>query len=231
MGAKSDAQMQERFLEWQRRQPYALEVEKYPEDPEWQYLVAYPKTPLDPLIYGDFGAIVNSTRTALDLTLSALLIRNGHEPNADALFPIRKEQEKFHEKIDMFVGRGWVTNAEAEILRGTKAYEGGDHVLYHLHKLDVLRKHERLIEVTPVISEARLTAWGGGIEPHWRRLEGKTIFYRIPANIPFRPGAGNTMLTSELIVHEPEFGVDSRPAVTALNVYRERARAIILSFN
>lgn len=229
--AHQTSQMQERFLHWQRRQPYSFAMETKPGEPDWKYLVAYPKTPLDPLIYGDFGAILNSTRTALDLTMSALLIRNGQKPDSDAQFPIRKDEAEFYKRIEGFEAKGWVVKAEADILRKTKAYKGGDHVLFHLHKLDILRKHERLIEVNPVIAQANLTAFGPGIERHPERLEDKTVLYRFPASYPFQPMPGNTLLTSELLIDEPEIVEQERPAITALNVYRERVRAIVLSFN
>ena len=229
--AHQTTQLQERFLQWQRRHPYKLDMEIRREEPDWKYLVAYPKTPLDPLIYGDFGSTVNSIRTALDLTMSALLIRNGHSPNSDALFPIRKEETEFYKRIDGFQAKGWITLGEADIIRKTKAYKGGDHLLYHLHKLDILRKHERLIEVVPAIANANLTAFGPGIEPHPERLEGRTVLYRFPASYPFTPMPGNTLLTSELLINEPEIVEFERPAITALNVYRERAKAIVLSFS
>src|SRR6202035_3751909 len=91
--------LQDRLITWQRQRPYRIVAEPDPVDEQWDRLVAYPHIPLDPLIYGDVGAIINSTRTALDLLLSALLTSNGKNPNSDAHFPIRKYPADFEAAV------------------------------------------------------------------------------------------------------------------------------------
>jgi hypothetical protein len=65
--------LQERFAAWQRKRPYEIVVESDPNDPHWEFIVAYLKEPLDPLIHGDVGGIINAVRSALDLLMSAIL--------------------------------------------------------------------------------------------------------------------------------------------------------------
>jgi hypothetical protein len=87
--------LQERLMNWQRERPYEIVPEPDPADKNWEFLVAYLGIPLDPLIHGDVGAIINSARTALDILMSALLAGHGIKPNSKAHFPIRKARTDF----------------------------------------------------------------------------------------------------------------------------------------
>lgn len=82
--------LQERFVTWQRRRPYELIVEPDPDDGDWEFLIAYLRAPLDPLIAGDVSVIISSVRTSLDVLMSALLTSYGIKPNSKAHFPIRR---------------------------------------------------------------------------------------------------------------------------------------------
>ena len=62
--------LQERFLAWQRTYPYKIVAEPDPNRGDRELLVAYLEKPLDPLIVGDVGAIINSVRTGLDLMMA-----------------------------------------------------------------------------------------------------------------------------------------------------------------
>ena len=56
--------LQERFLSWQRSYPYKLVCQPERGRPDRELLVAYLEKPLDPLIIGDIGAIINSVQLA-----------------------------------------------------------------------------------------------------------------------------------------------------------------------
>ena len=124
----------------------------------------------------------------------------------------------------MFESKKWVVAAEATAIKRTKAYDGGDHVLFAIHKLDIMRKHERLLRVQPLISQANITAWGPGIETGLRYLNDKTVLYRISKSRRFRPSKGNTFLTAEIFLNEPAIGVPNKPAILALLVFITRVR-------
>jgi hypothetical protein len=137
--------VQERFLFWQRSYPYKLVCEVEPNRPNQELLVAYLEKPLDPLIVGDIGAIINSVRTGLDLMMAAVVGRHTVTPDRAPNFPIRENSSDFFQRVEKLKSDKWITVDEAAAMRETKAYKGGDHVLWHIAKLDNLRKHQRLL--------------------------------------------------------------------------------------
>jgi hypothetical protein len=221
--------LQDRFAAWQRKGAYEILIEDDPTDGQSELLVAYPRKPLDPLIQAEAGAIINSARTALDLFMSALLTSNGKQPNQNANFPIRKAAGDFIDRVTMFEREKWITAPEAAAIKRTKAYNGGDHFLYAIHKLDILRKHERLITVNPVISDSYITAWGGGVVADLRHLNDKTILFRLPKG-SFRPSRGNTNVNAEIFFNEPSLGVSNKPAFVALRAFTARIYAFVTEF-
>ena len=59
--------LQERFAAWQRKNPYEITAEPDPSDADWEIIVACLRQPLDPIIHGDVGAIINSIRRTLSI--------------------------------------------------------------------------------------------------------------------------------------------------------------------
>lgn len=225
------AGLKERFITWQRRNPFEVVVQPDPGQSQSHLLVAYQRLPLDSLIQPDVGAIINSTRTALDLLMSALLKRNGATPNQDANFPIRKMKSDFLSRVAMFESNGWLSRTEAAAIKRTKAYEGGDHFLYPLHKLDILRKHERLLIIEPKISGGGITSMGHPTHPVFEQVGDKIILLRIPAALAFRPTRGNTLLTAEMLFDEPTLLSTHQPADGVLQNFTERVSALVLAFD
>src|ERR1700730_13188568 len=80
--------LQGRLLAWQHGQPYKIVVEPDPHRSDRELLVAYLEKPLDPLIVGDVGAMVNSIRTGLNLMMAAVVARHGIIPDRAPDFPI-----------------------------------------------------------------------------------------------------------------------------------------------
>jgi hypothetical protein len=221
--------LQERLMNWQRERPYEIVPEPDPADKNWEFLVAYLGIPLDPLIHGDVGAIINSARTALDILMSALLAGHGIKPNSKAHFPIRKARTDFLAAVTAIEDKQWISSSEAATIKHTKAYDRGDHVLYPIHQLDILRKHERLLTIEPFISQANITAWGADIEPRFFHLDNKTILFRLPRG-RFRPTEGNSHVTAEIFLNEPSLGVANKPAIVALRFFTMRIKEFITSF-
>ncbi len=222
--------LQERFLNWQRSYPYKLVCEPEPRRPDRELLIAYLQKPLDPLIIGDVGAIINSVRTGLDLMMAAVVARHGVTPERAPNFPIRKKSSDFFESVEQLKADKWVTAQEAAFIERTKAYDGGDHVLWHIAKLDNLRKHQRLLFVEPLPTQLDLT----GV-PYAERLmlhshaQNRSSLYRIPAG-SFRPTPGNTNLAAEIFLNETDSGVGMRPGLVAVRAYVDRVSALIKSF-
>ena len=222
--------LQQRFIAWQRRHPYEIVEEPDPNDINWKLMVAYSKIPLDPMIQGDTGAIINSTRAALDLLMSALIKRNGKKPNSSAPFPIRRSADGFFTAVTMMENKKWISTTEAATIKHTKAYKGGDHFLYPLHQLDILRKHERLLLVEPKISSVHIPRWQGGVEPCFKRMDDKTILFRVVSSRRFHP-QGDTQLAADILFNEPTLLATHQPAEGVLKSFTYRVTALIESFS
>lgn len=221
--------MNERFIAWKRRGPYGIVVDPDPQDAKRELLVAHLNIPLDPLIHGDIGAIINSMRTALDILMSSILAGHGVKPNSQAHFPIRNTETEFLDRVAMLESKQWVTSVEAAAIKRTKAYKGGDRVLYSIHQLDILRKHERLLIVEPVIRTAHLATEGDGFHHIIHQQDDKTILYSFPKG-GFRPTKSNSQVAPEIFLNEPTVGVARHPAVLALRAFTSRIRNLIEYF-
>jgi hypothetical protein len=227
--------LQHRLIEWNRGGPYRIVVEPDPQRSDRELLVAKLEKPLDPLIVGDVGAIINSVRTALNLLIAAVVARHGTKPSRAPDFPIAKKPADFLAAVKKLEAEYGLTTIETRIIERTKAYSdafpGGDHVLWHIGKLDNVRKHQRLLYVEPIPTDAQITQiyMADRIMEH-SHSQNKTKLFRIPSG-SFHPTKGNTNLTAEIFLNEATSGiVGVRPAVVGLRVYCSRVRALIVSF-
>ena len=221
--------LQNRLLVWQHRYPYKIITEPDPDRGDRELLVAYLDKPLDALIVGDVGAMVNSIRTGLNLMMAAVVARHGVVPGRAPDFPIAKTAPDFLAVINKLENKRWISPLEAAVIKRTKAYDGGDAVLWHIGKLDNLRKHQRLLTVEPIPSQADLLVLPYGFEKLMTHMQDKTILYRFPHGA-FHPTKGNTNLTAEIFLNEAPAGVGNHPALLALRVYITRVKALIQSF-
>lgn len=222
--------LQERLSAWQRSYPYKIVTEPAPYPPDRDLLVAYLEKPLDPLIVGDVGAIINSVRTSLDLMMAAVIARNNVVPNRAPNFPIHKKRNDFLAAVKRLETEYGVSPAEIAYIKRTKAYDGGDHVLWHIGTLDNLRKHQRLLTVEPIPSQTQIThfSWADRLMLH-SPSQNRTVLYRIPAGA-FCPTKGNTNVGAEIFLNETPAGVGTHPAVVALRAYASRVDALIRDF-
>jgi hypothetical protein len=220
--------LQNRLLAWQHTYPYKIAAEPDPKRGDRDLLVAYLEKPLDDIIVGDVGAMVNSIRTGLNLMMAAVVARHV-VPSRAPDFPIAETPTKFFAAVQDLENKKWISPLEAKVIKRTKAYSGGDNILFHISKLDNLRKHQRLLTVEPILSQANITTWGGDFEPLMTRMQDKTILYRFPSGA-FRPTKGNTNVTAEIFLNEAPAGVGDHPALLALRVYITRVNELIKSF-
>ena len=106
-------------------------------------------------------------------------------------------------------GKKWLTPTERAAIKALKPYQGGDHTLWPLHQLDILRKHERLISAQADVSSFRyqrgrpsspqgyvFMAGQRGIE----RLENKTVLARTggASAVPFDVTEGNAHIAARV---------------------------------
>lgn len=222
--------IQQRFLAWQRDNQYEFVVEHDPDTGE-KLVAALDSVQLDRSFNVETGAIINGIRSSLDLLAAALAFRNGVKPSADTHFPVFRSDQEMIDPLTGIEGKKWLSKIEVAAIKALKPYAGGDPVIFPLHQLDVVRKHERLIVAAPVISAYHITAWGPGITYEWRRLKDKTILVRLPPGHPFTPTKGNTLLAAQIVIDEPTLGLSKQPVPPVLRRFAERAADIIRVFD
>lgn len=220
----------DRFITWQRSYPYELVMEPDPSDSEWEFIVAYLRKPIDPMMIGDAGAIINSTRTALDILWMLVIERHGKKPKENTAFPIRDCATEFEASADMLKSKYGGTDDEVAAIERARAYKGGNNHLYPLHHLDIQRKHHRLLVLEPDIESTMLMAFNGHLYTNLRRLNDKTITHRIPTRFRFRPSPGNTLITGQVFLNEPAFLLGKQPAHLVLGWFVDTVTAIIKNF-
>jgi hypothetical protein len=96
----------------------------------------------------EIGAYLNTIRSSLDILASSLAARYNICAPEDAFFPISKSEAAFRApsgKAAQFVSA--LPPIERSRLEALKPYQGGNGDLWSLHRLDILRKHRRLLTV------------------------------------------------------------------------------------
>lgn len=127
-----------------------------------EVVVAVEKT-LFPLAFMvEAGAYINAIRSSLDI-LACALARRYRMPNPeDQYFPIAPSKEIF-ESFRGYKGSEFVKGlpqSERVKIEALKPYTGGNEKLCLLHRLDIVRKHKRLIEPAVLPNMLTVSAWG-----------------------------------------------------------------------
>ncbi|HLY05498.1 MAG TPA: hypothetical protein VKR31_07105 [Rhizomicrobium sp.] len=230
----AEAQIQtfrERFAAWQRSRPYELVMEPNPNAPEIQFLVAYRRKPLDPLMIGDAGAIINSIRAALDVLWMLILRRHGFEPGRDMAFPVKRNAAEFEAAAEALKSKYRCSDGELSAVKRTRAYRGGNDFLYPLHQLAIQPRHYRLLIVKPAVDRAQIEKLEGAfLYPTPLNAQEKSILAGIPARARFRPSYGNVLLGSEAFLDEPALLKAETTANLALVRFAGTVREIVESF-
>jgi len=109
------------------------------------------------------GAYVNTLRSSLDILAMALAERKAPvspKNERSIYFPMADEpREAFEDRID---GIDWFAERDKDIIKAVQPYPEGNARLYHLHRLDIVRKHRRLLKVGWDLASSGLSWSGGG---------------------------------------------------------------------
>jgi hypothetical protein len=222
--------LQERIIKWNQSYPYEL----VPEDDRktgYKLLVVYMQ-PVDPMIVAEVGAIINMTRSALDLLCSALSIRRGCiKPRETPYFPIRKFVRDFRATAKDIERKKWFTAADLAKIKALRPYKRGNMALYALSQLDNLRKHTRFLKTDIAPGDFRYFPIIGHREEIWFRKGYKTIIFRYSPGtfLPIAPG--NHSLTVAVTINEPSIGIRNAPIMPLIDRFSERVSEIIRIFD
>ena len=184
--------------------------------------------PLPDIIHAEVGVIIGSFRSSLDLLGATLALRRGIIPNREHHFPIFRSLYDFIDPLDGIENKKWLSPTDIKIIKALRPYNGGNDLLWSLHQLDILRKHERLIAA--IFSIHSFAVFGRGIQFHIRDfsdLKDETVLFEFPRNEP-QP---KVQLSIEIIFDEVGLSVYREPLLVTLVDFAHMATGIVDSFD
>jgi hypothetical protein len=230
--AVAQIQLQQGFIDWQRANPYEVVQEI---DPGTGDNIAVTYDQPFPLEFNAWvGAIINSLRSSLDLLAATLATRNGKKPCQETHFPVFRSIQDMIDPLEGLKSKKWLSASERATIKTLKPYEGGNDTIWPLHRLDILRKHERLIKAQPDVAGflmlgARHIHVGG--TKAIKRMENKTILLNLPPGETLYATQGNTLLAVFITFREIGIGLDDQEVATVLRRFVERVGEIIKLFD
>jgi hypothetical protein len=126
-----------------RTHPYRVRMEKDFGAEKYGYYISLVRSPPTaiPAIVGDAA---HNLRAVLDHLISACAVANGRTPKGTA-FPTATDRLDLESRIKRYVAKA---GEEAmQIVRDLRPYLGGVDALVHLHRLDVMDKHQAIVAV------------------------------------------------------------------------------------
>ncbi|MGD0144119.1 MAG: hypothetical protein ABSC92_13250 [Rhizomicrobium sp.] len=208
-------------------------IKETPPDVPNNVIVAEDKVPLPLEFNAEVGAYINAIRSSLDILATSLVQRYGVSvPEEDVYFPVVRDRETFDR--GKYKGHKFVQALpapERDIVEKLKPYAGGNDLLWDLHRLDILRKHFRLLTVQTNPAAFRITGWGLSnyftrISTGWACNPGETMLGLVTKNAPHF----EMHFTGFIGLNEP--GPLARvPVVHALDTFAKLAQSIIMRFD
>jgi hypothetical protein len=183
--------------------------------------------PFPRIANAEVGAIINSTRSSLDLLAVAVAKRYSVLHWNSMYFPIAADAAEFarggykgHELIKALPADA------SQIFESLKPYAGGNDALVALHALDIMRKHQRLIDVRIVPSGGVFVSPGMGFPPVWPDFKDGAIVAWTPIGAP----QGQLQVALDITFDEASL-LPNKPVVSALGELAALAQDIIMRFD
>jgi hypothetical protein len=135
-----------RLREWLNAN-ISIEIKDLPRPAEYNPIVAVAKDLLPLSFSVEAGAYINAIRSSLDILAMALVRRHSVVISEDQVcFPIFRSEAAFNEKKGgQLLQR--LPERERTIIEALRPYPEGNSDLWTLHRLDIVRKHKRLLDV------------------------------------------------------------------------------------
>jgi hypothetical protein len=179
-----------------------------------------------PLIAAD---TIHNLRSALDHLACCLAVQNGAAKISDVYFPIGREgEEKFKVYAKDKIKR--LSESARTFIYELKPYKGGNNMLYALHNLDVIDKHQTL--PTAILGGAvsqLITSYDGPISVNaspWGNLE-KGV-HLLTTDLATQ-GECHSQLSSQIAFGDVEI-VKDQPIISTLNQMLNLCESIIANF-
>ena len=220
-----------KIVAWQNNAPYGFREEPHSEMGEKIIRLANVKQP-SPLINVEVGMVIHCIRSALDILMVKLAEREGHVAPTDVYFPIVASRAELSQgrspaikKIDR------LSDVNKQIIESLKPYKGGDDTLFAIHRLDIMRKHQRLIGVRVVPSRFIVSPYalryGLKIVPVWNGFQDDAIVGTIHIDAP----SHDIVITPQITFEGTGLPVDGQFVLKILADFAARADRIIKMFD
>lgn len=210
-----------------------VEIRELPADTPNNILVAAEKEPLPLIFNAEAGAYINAIRSSLDILANALVERYGIRIREEEVyFPVVGSAAIF--AGERYKGAKFVQGLpapERTIIETLKPYDGGNDLLWTLHRLDILRKHKRLLAIATNPGTFRITGWGLSdnftrIATGWMVNPGETVLGFLRKGAP----EYKMKFTAYVGLNEPG-PFARRPIIYALDKLAGLANSIIKLFD
>jgi hypothetical protein len=212
-----------------------LVVKNLPSNAGKDGLILVQKEPIPRLLNAEVGAYINSIRTSLDVLATAIARRDNFTLGDNIYFPVASSQEVFERRE--FKGKEFfkaLSTKHRAIIESVKPYPQGNNALWTLHKLDVTRKHKRLLTVRADADS--LTYTGGNREliffgdvpgTRTKRLSENEILLAYVG-----PGSKNPEMqfAADIVFDEAPL-LEGLRVTTMLEFFAQNAKAIIDAFD
>jgi len=227
---KHIADLQIAISEFTSTEPYSItvDVETEPASPLVHILKADPVPPEISLIAGD---AIQNLRSSLDYLACVLVRRNGGIPGKLTEFPIFDQPIATPNIETRFSGK--VKGMRKEVIdkiRDIHPHQGGDNLLWRLHRLNIIDKHNMLVAVwgniTAVNGLPPLTdQWNGN---RWAGIPGVplTLKQGDRFSVPGVKVDKNTQFFAEVVFNEPNVA-EGYPVILALRQFHRRVFRVI----
>ena len=215
--------------------PYGVRVddETDPAKPLIHIIKADPVPPEIRLIAGD---VIQHLRSTLDYLACALVRANNQPVGRTIEFPISdgpitsKNEDRFAAKVK---------GMRKEVIRQIKdvhAYQGGDNLLWRLHRLNIVDKHNMLVTALGGITAANDLPpigdqWNGN---RWMGIPGVPLTLKagdkFTIESPTMKVDRNTQFFAEIVFDQPDIA-EGYPVVLAFTQIRNRVSRVLGEFS
>jgi hypothetical protein len=208
-----------RFAVWKATNVYYSAEETDPPSNRLAAVASAKKAELPATFHAELGAIIGSFRSALDLLAAAIAASNGRKPSSATHFPVFRSHQDMIDPLEGIEGKKWLSADERSIIKSLCPYDGGNEVLWALHQLDILRKHEKLV-TTAIYPRADYVVGQDIRFPDrcLRNLKDRPVIFTYPRNIS-QPEA---QFSTEIVFDEIGLQcVNRKPVFPALNEFQK----------
>lgn len=210
-----------------------LSIREQPEHVPNDVVVAVEKQALPLSFQVEAGAYINAIRSSLDILACSLANRYCKSLIDDTYFPVASSEQKFRD--GNYKGHKFIKALpvkERGIIESLKPYKGGNGLLYPLHLLDIVRKHQRLLSVEIQPAHIRISGLGRAtsaftpVSTGWMRSGPDETVIGLVAKGVQKP---QIEITPQISFDETTY-LSNREVISSIYDFANLAKAIIRNF-